>query len=193
MPNQVSLFVSHHNPGHVSPQMNRRSSLVPLQYTQVSTWVSQLNSWPISPPTGSQDFHLTSRQTPKLRSLHPDHVSAQYRSLHLRFTSISVMSHLHSDPQNCISAASEHHLKPMQVSTCVPHLDPGPQNCIPAPSRHHTYIYKHPGFKMFISPPFRLHLSPIQVIRFSSQLHQDDVSAPSRSCRLNFSPFEVPS
>ena len=162
MPNQVSLFVSHYNPGHVSPQMNRRSSLVPLQYTQVSTWVSQLNPCPISPPTGSQDFHLTSRQTPRLTSLHPDHVSAQYRSLHLRFTSISMMSHLHSDPQNCISAASKHISNPCGFNICAL---PRPRSPKLHPSSiQASYIYIN-----------------IQVSRCSSHLHSGCISAQSRS------------
>ena len=173
MPNQVSLFVSHHNPGHVL--VSNESQIFPSPitiYPGLNMSVSA-HSCPISPPNRSQDFHLTSRQTPKLRSLHPDHVSAQYRSLHLRFTSISVMYHLHSDPQNCISAASEHHLKPMQVSTCVPHLDPGPPKLHPS-SIQASYIYINIQVSRCSSPPpFRLHLSPIQVIRFSSQLHQD--------------------
>ena len=191
MPNQVSLFVSHHNPGHVSPQMNRRSSLVPLQYTQVSTWVSQLNSCPISPPTGSQDFHLTSRQT-----LNQD-------------LSIQTMSQLNTGPYICVSPPFRWCLISIQIHKIASQLHPSTISnpckfqhvCLTSTqvpkiaSQPHPgiiHIYKHPGFKMFISPPFRLHLSPIQVIRFSSQLHQDDVSAPSRSCRLNFSPIRGP-
>ena len=132
---------------HLDPvHDNRILDVVPLQLIQVSSWLSRLNPCPISPSAKSQDLHLNSSQTPRYIShLHLDSISTKFRSLHLCFTSILVMTYLQPGPQNCISALLKPHPQKLHLRSSQP--------------THQTHI----SFKMCVSTPRRSYLTWIKI------------------------------
>ena len=132
---------------HLDPvHDNRILDVVPLQLIQVSSWLSRLNPCPISPSAKSQDLHLNSSQTPRYIShLHLDSISTKFRSLHLCFTSILVMTYLQPGPQNCISVLLKPHPQKLHLRSSQP--------------THQTHI----SFKMCVSTPRRSYLTWIKI------------------------------
>ena len=132
---------------HLDPvHDNRILDVVPLQLIQVSSWLSRLNPCPISPSAKSQDLHLNSSQTPRYIShLHLDSISTKFRSLHLCFTSILVMTYLQPGPQNCILALSKPHPQKLHLRSSQP--------------TNQTHI----SFKMCVSTPRRSYLTWIKI------------------------------
>ena len=150
---------------------------VPYHPILVSRCASQLNPGPISNSSRSRDLCLLSTQAPRFTFLLClSWILPQSGSWYLHLIYIQVTSHQHPGPPNCILVPPKHHLKPIQVSRCVFHLHPDPF------SIGELYLSS-------ILVPYH----PIHVSRCASQLNPGHISTPSRSCRLNFSPFKVPS
>ena len=158
--------MSHLHLGHFSTGELYLSSIpVPYHPILVSRCASQLNPGPISTPSRSRDLCLLSTQAPRVTFLLClSWILPQSGSWYLNLAYIQIASHLHPCPPNCILVPSKHHLKPIQVSTCVSHLHPGPFSI--------GELY----FSSIIVP-----YHPIHVSRCASQLNPGPISTPSRS------------
>ena len=88
------------------------------------------------------------------------------------FLGLMISSHLHPGPPNCIFVPSKHHLKPIQVSRCVPHLHPGPSS---TGSRSQDSVLTTSMYCLtssHVSPPCRCSYSHLTSIHLTSHLHQ---------------------
>ena len=124
-----------------------------------------------------------------------------------------VVSQLNAGPYFCVSPPFLWCLTSIQVHKFASHLDPSTisnackfqdvrltSTQVPkiAPQLHSGIIYNLPSFKMFISPPLRSHLCPIQVIdsllnsiKVTSQLIPGLVDRISAHSRPNLNAFQV--
>ena len=146
--NQVQTFVSHLNPGRMSPPFRSR----------------ELHLSSHSNLSRSQDMQLNSIQVPSQHHSFPEIcVSPQSRLLDSCHLSIQIASLLNPAPYiciwtatrwcftsipaspNCISSPLRHYLKNVQVSICASNLHPGPAK-------------RNSGHKTFVLPSSMNHL-----------------------------------
>ena len=185
----VSRCVSHLYPDHFSTGDLYLSSIpVPYHPVLVSRCASQLNPGPISTPSRSRYLCLLSNQAPRfVFLLCLSWISPQSGSWYLHLTYIQVTSHQHPGQPNCILVPSNHHLKPIQVSRCMP-SQPDSQNCIWDPSISNlcrfqdvrlnstqTLLNLNQDFNILASPLSMYHLTFFQVQCRGAKSSVDDL------------------